>query len=85
MAVDGFHPTGAHGKLLSVHFKSDLYIVGIRVTYITSFIAAFPDLKQTAMQVALELAYALRSDQTHLKFLSKALLHRIVKTSVCWR
>ena len=35
---------------------SDLYIVGIRVTYVTSLVAAFLDLKQTALQVVLQLA-----------------------------
>ena len=30
----GFHPTGVCGNVLSVHLKSDLYIVGIKVTYV---------------------------------------------------
>ena len=47
------------GNVLSVHLKSDLSIVGIRVAYVTSLAAAFPDLKQTALQVVLQLAYAL--------------------------
>ena len=51
-----FHPTGGRGNVLSVHLKSDLYIVGIRVTYVTSLVAAFPDWKQTALQVGLQLA-----------------------------
>ena len=38
-----FHPTGGRGKVLSVHLKADLYIFGIRVTYVTSLVAAFPD------------------------------------------
>ena len=45
--------------MLSVHLKSDLHIVGIRVTYVTSLVAAFPDLKQTALQVVHQLALAL--------------------------
>ena len=52
-------PPGGRGNVLSVHLKSDLYIVGIKVTYVTSFVAAFPDLKQTALQVVLQLAWAL--------------------------
>ena len=44
------------GNVVSVHLKSDLYIVGIRVTYVTSLVAAFPYLKQTALQVGLQLA-----------------------------
>ena len=51
--------TGGRGNVLSVHLKSVLYIVGIRVTYVTSLVAAFPDLKQTALQVVLQLAWAL--------------------------
>ena len=51
-----FHPTGGRGNVLSVHLKSDLYIVGIRVTFVTSLVAAFPDLKPTALQVVLQLA-----------------------------
>ena len=51
-----FHPTGGRGNVLSVYLKSDLYIVGIRVTCVTSLVAAFPDLKQTALQVVLQLA-----------------------------
>ena len=38
--------------------QTDLSIVGIRVTYVTSLVAAFPDLKQTALQVVLQLAQA---------------------------
>ena len=45
--------------MLSVHLKSDLYIVGIRVTYVTSLVATFPDLKQIALQVVLQLALVL--------------------------
>ena len=44
--------------MLSVHLKSDVYIVGIKVMYVTSLVAAFPDLKQTALQVVLQLASA---------------------------
>ena len=46
-----FHPTCGRGTVLSV-------LDGIRVTYVTSLVAAFPDLKQTALQVGLQLAWA---------------------------
>ena len=51
-----FHPTGDRGNVLSVHLQADLYIVGIRVTFVTPLVAAFPDMKQTALQVGLQLA-----------------------------
>ena len=51
-----FHPIGGRGNVLSVHLTSDLYIVGIRVTYVTSLVAAFPYLKRTALRVVLQLA-----------------------------
>ena len=54
-----FHPTGGRGNVLSVHLMSDLDIVGIWVTHVTSRVAAFPDLKQIALQVVLQLAWAL--------------------------
>ena len=56
-ATHEFHPTG-HG-IVSAHLKFDLYIVGIRVTYVTSPMAARADLRHTAPQVVLQLAYAL--------------------------
>ena len=52
-------PPGGRGNVLSVHLESDLYIVGIKATYVASFVAAFPDLKQFALQVVLQLAWAL--------------------------
>ena len=33
-----FPPTGGRGNVLSVHLQSDLCIVGIRVTYVTSLV-----------------------------------------------
>ena len=51
-----FHPPGGRGNVLSAHLKSDLYIVGITVMYVTSLVAAFPDLNQIALQVVLQLA-----------------------------
>ena len=57
-----FHPTCVRGNVLSVHLKSDLSTVGIKVAYVTSLGAAFPDLKQTAPQVVLQLCKQLRRD-----------------------
>ena len=93
-----FYPTGGRGSVLSVHLKSDLYIVGIKVTCVTSLVAAFPDLKQTALQVGLQLAWAPMkascsestsdvntcSDVTSVFVHSKAPLHRRVQASVFW-
>ena len=89
------HPTGGCGNVLFVHLK---YIIGIRVTYVTSLVAAFPDLKQTALQVVLRLAKVLMkalcsestsdvntcSDVTSVFVHSKTPLHRRVQASVFW-
>ena len=53
-AAREFDPTGGHGNVLSVHLESDLYSVGIRVTYFTALIAARADLKETALQSDLQ-------------------------------
>ena len=64
--------------------KYDLYIVGIRVACVTFLTAARADLKQTSLQVVLQLAYALRSHRTRLRSLSKTPLRRRVQASVFW-
>ena len=85
--------------MLSVHLKSDVYIVGITVTNVTSLVAAFPDLKQTALQIVLQLASAPMkalcsvsstdvitcSDENTSVFVhSKTPLHRRVLAPVFW-
>ena len=60
------HPTGGHGNVLSVHLKSDLYIVGMRVACVTPLIATRADLKHTAAQVVLPLACALRAHASQM-------------------
>ena len=57
----------------------------IRVTHLTSLIAVRADLKQTALQVVLQLAYALRPQRAHLRFLSESPLRRRVQASVFGR
>ena len=55
-----FHPTGGLGNVLSVHSKSDLYIVGKKVTCVTSLKAARADLKHQ------HCAYALRAHPSRM-------------------
>ena len=50
-----FHPIAGHSNVFPVLLQFDLYIV------VTSPIAARADLKQTALQVVLQLVYALRA------------------------
>ena len=56
----GLNPTGGHGDVLSVCRKSCLKIVSIGVAFVTSLMAVCADLKQTAMQVVLRLAFCRR-------------------------
>ena len=93
-----FHPTGGRDNVSSVHLKSDLYIVGIKVTYVTPLVAAFPDLKQSALQVVLQLAWTPMkalcsesnsdvtscSDVTSVFVHSKTPLHRREQAPVFW-
>ena len=78
--------------------KSDLYIDGIKVTYVTPLVAAFPDLKQSALQVVLQLAWTPMkalysesnsdvtscSDVTSVFVHSKTPLHRREQAPVFW-
>ena len=82
-SIHEFHPTGGHGNVLSVHPKSDLHIVGMKVTYVTSLPAARADLKQTALRVCSEGTPLtdVTSVPVHFKFLHDSVAPH--NTSVC--